>query len=358
MVVVGSGIAGATVALGLARRGVPVTVVDDAREGRATAAGAGIVQPWSSSATGEFAELYARGATFYPGFVDDLLALTEQRAEAIGYARTGSLVVSSDPDDIDAVVARLAERRERWPEMGDVTRLSSAELVAAFPPLRGGLDGVSVAGGARVDGRLLTAAVLRAVERLGGRVRVGTVHVGSDPRHVSVDGEALAADAVVVASGAWTARLLEPVPVAVEPQRGQIVHLRLEGVDTSPWPTVTPVAHHYLVPFADGRVVAGATRETGSGFDPRVTAEGLRQVLADALTLAPGLGAATVIETRVGLRPLPTRELPTFGPLPGRLDVFVATGYGAAGLTMAPLLGDAVAEQVAGGTPPFALLGP
>ena len=44
-VVVGAGIAGATVALGLAQRDVVVTVVDAELEGRATAAGAGIVQP-------------------------------------------------------------------------------------------------------------------------------------------------------------------------------------------------------------------------------------------------------------------------------------------------------------------------
>ncbi len=50
-------------------------------------------------------------------------------------------------------------------------------------------------------------------------------------------------------------------------------------------------------------MVAGATRETGSGFDVRVTPGGLAEILANALSVAPGLAAGTLLETRVGLRP-------------------------------------------------------
>ena len=41
--------------------------------------------------------------------------------------------------------------------------------------------------------------------------------------------------------------------------------------------------------------------------------------------------------------------------MPGLDGVYVATGYGAAGLTMAPLLGDALAELILTGTSPFPL---
>jgi glycine/D-amino acid oxidase-like deaminating enzyme len=116
-----------------------------------------------------------------------------------------------------------------------------------------------------------------------------------------------------------------------------------------------PTGDHYLVAFDRGRIVAGATRETGSGFDVRVTAAGQRDVLAQALALAPGLAAATVLETRVGLRPLAPSGVPSVGPVAGLDDVFVATGYGAAGLTMAPALGDALAELIVTGATPFPL---
>jgi D-amino-acid dehydrogenase len=111
---------------------------------------------------------------------------------------------------------------------------------------------------------------------------------------------------------------------------------------------VHPLSHHYLVAFDQGRVAVGATREDGTGFDPRVTAAGQLQVLNDALSVAPGLADATLIETRVGLRPLADDAMPLVGAVPGHPGLFVATGYGAAGLTMGPLLGDALARTMLG----------
>ena len=178
----------------------------------------------------------------------------------------------------------------------------------------------SVPGGARVDGRLLVAGVLAAVERLGGTVRTATAALrrGAGTVMAVVDDRELAGDRLVVAGGAWSTSILGTldVTVDVEPQRGQITHLRLDGVDTSAWPTVVPVGDHYLVAFDDGRIVAGATRETGSGFDVRTTAAGQRQVLDEALALAPGLATASVLETRVGLRPLATAARRPSGPCP------------------------------------------
>ena len=170
-------------------------------------------------------------------------------------------------------------------------------------------------------------------------------------------GETIAADVVVVAGGAWTTELLEPLgldwTVDVEPQKGQIIHLGLE-VDTSRWPVLLPVGPHYLLAFDDARVVVGATRELGSGFDTRVTAAGQAEVLATALSVAPGLADATLLETRVGLRPL-ARGLPTIGPVPGIDGLLVGTGLGAAGLTIGPLWGRLLAELVRGDEPSFDL---
>jgi D-amino-acid dehydrogenase len=359
-VVVGAGIAGATVAFGLVRRGVAVLVVDAERTGRATPSGAGIIQPWTSTATGAYYELYARGAAYYPTLVEQL---ADHGVTDLGYRRSGALWVADDPTAVDAVDAQLRTRRPAAPAMGDVERVGDAELQARFPPLRRDLHGLWIGGGARVDGRMLVAGVLAAVERLGGTVRRGVVMVrpGAASRvTVDVDGVAVGGDVVVVAGGAWTRPLLAPVgaSVDVEPQRGQIAHLHLAGADTAGWPTVGSVGSvgdHYLVAFDDGRIVAGATRETGSGYEPVVTAGGVHRVLDDALRLAPGLAAATLVEVRVGLRPLAARTVPTVGALPGRDAVYVATGYGAAGLTMSPVLGDALAELIVTGKAPFTL---
>jgi D-amino-acid dehydrogenase len=85
----------------------------------------------------------------------------------------------------------------------------------------------------------------------------------------------------VVAAGAWSKDLGRPLGIAipVEPQRGQIIHLGLPGVDTSSWPIVLAFRGHYMVPWEDGRVAVGATRETGSGFRAHTTAAGIVEVL-------------------------------------------------------------------------------
>ena len=90
---------------------------------------------------------------------------------------------------------------------------------------------------------------------------------------------------MIVTAGAWADRAAPALGLAcrLQPQRGQIVHLRLDGVDTGGWPVILPPGSHYIVPFDDGRIVAGATRETGAGFDYRVTAGGQAEVLSEAL---------------------------------------------------------------------------
>jgi glycine/D-amino acid oxidase-like deaminating enzyme len=350
VVVVGSGVAGAATAFALARGGAAVTVLEAQEAGTATAAGAGIVQPWASSAEGPFYELYAAGAAFCPRAVE---LLRDSGVGDVGYEVCGSLVVDADPGALDAVEARVRERTAGAAVAGTVSRLSPAEATALFPPLAPGLAAVHVSGGARVDGRRLRSGLLEAAQRHGAEVRKAAARVlpGERPVLLAAD-DRLDADAVVVAAGAWTDRLLAGPgrPAGIEPQRGQLVHLGVApGTDTGAWPSVLPAGPSYLVPFPGGRVVAGATRETGSGFDPRVTADGLRAVLADALAVAPGLAAATVLETRVGLRPLPRGGLPVLGPLPGLPGWFVATGFGAGGLTMGPLAGHLVAQLVFSG---------
>ena len=127
------------------------------------------------------------------------------RTSATGAAARSSSATT--PADIDAVEARLHARRGAAPEMGDIERLDDAGLGRLFPPLRTGLHGVWVPGGARVDGRLLVAGVLAAIERLGGTVRHGEVALRRDADRVvaEVDGERLAGDRLVVAGGAWAA---------------------------------------------------------------------------------------------------------------------------------------------------------
>jgi D-amino-acid dehydrogenase len=118
---------------------------------------------------------------------------------------------------------------------------------------------------------------------------------------------------------------------------------------------VLPPGSHYLLAFDDSRVVAGATRESGVGFDYRVTASGQAEVLAEALHVAPGLATATIVETRVGFRPVGPGVRPLLGPVQGMAGLVIGNGLGAAGLTIGPFAGRVLADVALGREPPLDL---
>lgn len=350
--VIGAGIVGASAAWHLARAGAEPVLIDAWLDGRATAAGAGIVAPWAGSSAPD-PDWHRRGAAAGRDYAAMIAALAEDGEADTGYARCGTLVVGEDPAILERARRDLLARRDAAPEMGDISLLDPAQARAAFPPLHPALAAVWIVGGARVDGRRVTESLRRAALRRGTREMRGTARLirrGHDIG-VRVRGEDVKSDAVLVAAGAWSARLLAPIGVglAVAPQRGQIVHLQADA-ETGAWPSVLPlpVAGHYLLAFERGRVIAGATRETGSGFDYRLTAEGQAQVLSDALRIAPGLGAMGVIEWRIGFRPLAADLMPLLGPVPGVPGLYVATGLGGTGLTLGPLTGRLLAESILG----------
>ncbi|MBS0560977.1 MAG: FAD-binding oxidoreductase [Proteobacteria bacterium] len=359
--VIGAGVVGASAAWWLARAGAEPVLIDPEAEGRATAAGAGIVVPWARTHQPD-PDWHRRGAAagrFYPEMIT---ALGEDGETDTGYARCGAMIVDADPAVLDGIERDLIARHAEAPGMGGIARLDPAQARAAFPPLHPAMSAIHVEGGARVDGRRLAAALRRAAARRGTTEMHGAARLIRRPggTGVQVDGTDVPADAVLVAAGAWSAALLAEIGLRlpVAPQRGQIVHLRAD-TDTSAWPAVLPlpIAVSYLVTFEGGRVVAGATRETGSGFDYRLTAAGQAQVLADALRVAPGLGGMGVIEWRIGFRPLADDLLPLLGPAQGVPGLFVATGLGGGGLTLGPLSGRLIAEAILG-QPPLLDLAP
>jgi D-amino-acid dehydrogenase len=362
VIVVGSGIVGASCAYTASSRGAEVLLVDAALPGQATAAGAGIVCPWPSSLADDpvWYEFACASARYYPRLVAEL---ADHGETDLGYRQVGGLILAGSPEQQETVTRQLVARRAEAPEIGDVTAVSGAEARALFPPLRDDCAAVRVAGACRVDGRLVAGSLARAATAEGAALtssRAELVCRSGRAIGVMLKGQFIDADAVVAATGAWTMSFLEPagVTVAVTPQRGQIVHLSIEPDDTSGWPVVLPTTSgHYLLAFDGSRVVAGATRESGTGFDYRVTPGGLAEVLEQALAVAPGLATATYLETRVGFRPMSLDGRPLLGPVPGVEGLVVATGLGPNGLTMGPYAG-AIAALVALGEPPGVDLGP
>src|SRR5262249_36762032 len=234
-VVGGAGIVGASTAYHLARAGCEVTVIDRADAGRATAAGAGIICPWGSPVDNAASyRLLAGGARYYPEFVAMLAADGEAD---VGYAAVGGLYVPREARELDAVERRVRARAKTW-RVGEVERISADEAQALFPPLRTEQPALYVSGGARVDGRRLARALQRACVRHGAQFEIGSAELMVQNHRavgVRVAGNAIAAEIVVVAAGAWAPAMLAPMGVglAVAAPRGEIPHLGRAPLDTA-----------------------------------------------------------------------------------------------------------------------------
>ncbi|MFO6498328.1 NAD(P)/FAD-dependent oxidoreductase [Bacillus sonorensis] len=355
-IVIGSGIAGASAAYHLVKKGADVTVLDEGHKGQSTKAGAGIICPWFSSRSEDWERLAKAGAEYYPSLVAQL---KEDGAGDLGYEKTGALRVTRDAEALDQIERKLREQTDDKAAIGEITRLSNDEAKQLFPPLADGMEAILITGAARVDGHLLRNALLQAARKHGAVMLSEKAALSFEQgriKGVRAGGRLISADTVVLAAGAWTNRLLEPLGIHLhlEPQRGQIVHLKIPDQDTDKWPVILPDTDHYIVSFAGSRVVAGATRETGSGFDYRMTAGGLQEVLQEALSVAPGLHSAEVSEVRVGFRPLTKDLLPLLGNIQDT-GLVAATGFGPSGLTFGPYAGLLAVALACGEDPQFAV---
>lgn len=341
--IIGSGIVGSSAAYHLSKNeDVEVVLIDKEQDGKATSAGAGIVCPWVSRVKNPDWYIIAKeGAKFYPGLIERLEKDGENQTS---YKRVGALCISEQAEELDQIESDVRAKQADAPELGEIRRLGSEETRRLFPPLHENLESVFVSGAARVDGRQLREAMKNAAVKNGAHFVSGEASLvvdGGQVTGVSVDGMDLDVDEVILTAGAWVRELLNPLGVHlnVVPQRGQIAHIELPDMDTSEWPVILPQSSHYMLAFDDSRVVAGATRETGSGFDYRQTVSGVQEVTNEALRVAPGLGQGTLKEVRIGFRPMGEDILPLLGNVDELKNVVIATGLGASGLTMGPYVG-------------------
>ncbi|GAA2879898.1 glycine oxidase ThiO [Streptosporangium fragile] len=344
VLVIGGGVIGLSVAWRAAGRGLRVAVADPAPASGASHAAAGMLAPVSEVTYTEEPLLRLGLASLqrWPAFAAEL---AEASGHDLDYRTDGTLDVAFGSDDLAALddLAAFVDKLGLPAE-----RLTGRECRRLEPMLAPAVRGGMLAGGdAWVDPRRVTRALLAALERAGGallRSRVAEVLTASDAvTGVRLaTGETVGADRVVLAAGAWSGNLAGLPPEAlppVRPVKGQIMRLR------SPAPVlrrcVRGAVHGsnvYLVPRGDGEVVLGATQEE-MGFDTRVTAGGLWELLRDARELVPGVTELEVADVVAGLRPGTPDNLPLVGPasVPG---LWLATGHHRGGVLLAPLTAD------------------
>ena len=290
VIILGGGVIGLTTAYFLARDGASVVLCDQAKTGmEASWAGAGILPPSDLDHAQYPADrLRAISGKLFP----DLSAELKDRAGIDnGFSRCGGLEFLGHS-------AHVAT--DEWYGLGVATSvLSEKEVAALEPALAPGIgQAISVPGMAQLRNprhlQALKAACLatqkvtlleetRAHELIREGRRIKGVHTSS---------EVLAGDAFLVAAGAWTDRLLEPLGcrLKIEPVRGQIVLLNPGKVV---FRRILLWCAQYLVPRLDGRVLIGSTEEY-AGFDRSTTPEAVRRLFELGVRLVPSLVSATL----------------------------------------------------------------
>jgi glycine oxidase len=346
VIVVGGGVIGLAVAWRGALRGLAVTVADPEPGRGASYAAAGMLAPVSEASYTEepLLRLGLESLSRWPGFAAEL---AEASGCELDYRTDGTLDVAFGSDDM----AALDDMAVFMGGLGlPVERLTGRECRRLEPMLAPAVRGGLLAGGdAWVDPRRVTAALLAALGRSGVpvvRERVAGVAVEGDAvRGVRLaSGGELRADRVVLAAGAWSG-LLDGLPPdllpPVRPVKGQIMRLR------SPRPLLGHCVRGmvrgssaYLVPRRDGELVLGATQEE-MGFDTRVTAGALWELLRDARELVPGITELELSGVVAGLRPGTPDNLPLIGPTAVE-GLLMATGHHRGGVLLTPLTADAL----------------
>lgn len=353
IVIIGGGIVGMTAAYLLAKQQKEVIVIDKKEPGQAAAAAAGIVCPWLSKRRNKvWYELAKESARYYPTFIQELAQDTTLNT---GYKRLGALCLREDVKKLEELEQIAISRRVEAPEIGEIKRLSKAETKAKFPIVDPRFGGVFVSGGARVDGKSLVLALADAATKFGAKIirDKAQLEKHGDVIHVLVGNEVIIADKIILAAGAWLPELLQPLGLqaAIHPQKGQLLHLQLEGIDTNEWPVVLPPSAKSIVPFDDGRVIIGATHENEGGFDLEPTEAAVEEILEEIARFAPAVKTAKLAEIRVGTRPFTPDFTPVIGALPTAKHIFVANGLGSSGLTTGPYVAKILVDLIRGKTP-------
>jgi glycine oxidase len=348
VVVIGGGLAGLTSAWRAAQRGASVLLLERGElAAQASRAAAGMLAPAAEADLGERAllALGLRAAERWPAFAAELEAAT---GHDVAYMRCGTLMVARDDDEAAALERELGFRAELGVEM---TRLRPSEARRLEPALAPTLRLALHAHGDHVaDPRLLAPALAEAARREGAVLRTGAEVASVTADAVTLaDGETIDAGDVVVAAGPWAGAL---AGIPVRPLKGQILRLR-DAEGPGLLTRVVRWGHGYLVPRGDGRYVLGATMED-RGFDVRVTAGAVYELLRDAAELVPGVHELELEETFAGLRPTTPDNTPILGRSE-RTGLVFAAGHHRNGVLLASITGELVADALTGAPPEDAL---
>lgn len=339
--IVGAGIIGLSAALALSDAGLRVLALDQQEAmHEASWAAAGMLAANDPHNPPEIHALSLYSESLYPTFLDRVEQLAG-RAIPIRTAQTLEGLPADHPlsgqpltaEEIDQLAPRLntgslsfSLMNERSLDPCDLTEILPGAIRAAGIELRDHTQVLRV----ESDG---PAHRLLAARRAEGQT----------------EEESFTARHVLFATGAWIAPIAHAP--AVEPRKGQLVALKIDGPDQTE--CVLRIPGLYIVPRGEGNYVVGATLEN-TGFDQSTSEPQLADLARRAAELWPPLANAERVAAWAGLRPMAPDGLPVIGPLSradGNPTLWVATGHFRNGILLAPGTAHILRDLILGHTP-------
>jgi D-amino-acid dehydrogenase len=204
---------------------------------------------------------------------------------------------------------------------------------------------------------LAALAVKQGVQfRYGTRIQK-LLHAGKQIDGVATDAGTLKADAYLVALGSYSPLLLKTVGIRIPvyPVKGYSITVPITDASGAPESTVMDESHKVAVTRLGDRIRVGGTAEL-AGYTLKLH-DARRKTLEHVVTdLFPRGGDVPRAEFWCGLRPMTPDGTPVVGAtrLP---NLYLATGHGTLGWTMAAGTGRVMADVISGRKPGIDLNG-
>ncbi len=181
---------------------------------------------------------------------------------------------------------------------------------------------------------------VRAIETDGGRA---TGVVTDQGRHE--------ADAVLAAMGSYTPALVRPLGVRlpVYPVKGYSITADIVDADRAPVSTVMDESYKVAITRLGDRIRVGGMADL-AGFDYSLPPRRRATLEHSAGSLFPGAGNLEGASYWSGLRPMTPDGTPVVGPTPVK-GLYLSTGHGTLGWTMATGSAQVIADLISGREP-------
>ena len=354
IIIIGGGAIGLGIGWQLTKAGASVTIYERAQAGRAASwAAAGMLAPLAEahSEEPELLKLGCQSLERYPQWVSELETDAEM---SIGYRVEGTLIVGLEPDDTHQLRHLYTAQQDLGLDVEWLTGREAREIESALSPRV--TAAIRCATDYQVDNRLMIQALQHAYQ-----AGSGVLHENSTIKKIVIENGVAtgvqtqdgfqAADTLILAAGCWSAQidgLPDPIIPPVRPVKGQMLALQMEeGIIVknvirtvrARYPTSV-----YLVPRTDGRLIVGATSEE-MGFDTRLTAGGVFELLRGAWEAMPGIYELPLLETWTGLRPGSRDNAPILGKTPVE-NLIYATGHYRNGILLTPITAYEIAKLI------------